>query len=121
MFDSLDAGESISFRGTYKVVDVHGHVVSARIDIRVDGLNDGPTFTVLRGSATVVEAINAAAQNIAPIKGALVVSDKDVGDKLDAKVVGTPTLTYSGGALPAVRQSWRLECAERVEVDRRRL
>src|SRR5262245_33524861 len=31
----------------------------------------------------------------------MAVTDPDVGDTLTASIVGTPTLTYSGGALPA--------------------
>ena len=39
-------------------------------------------------------------QDVAPIHGALRVTDTDVGDTLTARVVGTPTLTYSGWAIP---------------------
>ena len=53
--------------------------------------------------ATFVEAINASAQNLPAVQGSLVVNDADIGNTLDAKIVGAPTLTYSAGngQLPA--------------------
>ena len=103
IFDSLRLGQSTSFQGTYRVADSSGAVTSANINITVDGLNDGPSFTVRNGTATFVEAINASAQNLPAVQGSLVVSDADIGNTLDAKIVGAPTLTYSAGngQLPA--------------------
>ena len=97
MFDSLRLGQSTSFQGTYRVADLSGAVTSANINIRVDGLNDGPSFTVRNGTATFIEAINASAQNLPAVQGSLVVNDADIGNTLDAKIVGAPTLTYSAG------------------------
>ena len=103
MFDSLRLGQSTTFQGVYRVTDVAGTSESANITIRVDGLNDGPQFSVLKGRATFIEAINASAQNLPAVQGSLVVNDADIGNTLDAKIVGTPTLTYSAGngQLPA--------------------
>ena len=85
------------------MADWSGAVTSANINIRVDGLNDGPRFSVRNGRATFIEAINASAQNLPAVQGSLVVNDADIGNTLDAKIVGTPTLTYSAGngQLPA--------------------
>ena len=103
MFNSLRLGQSTSFQGTYRVANSSGAVTSANIDVRVDGLNDGPSFTVRNGTASFVEAINASAQNLPAVQGSLVVKDADIGNTLDAKIVGAPTLTYSAGngQLPA--------------------
>ena len=97
MFDSLRLGQSTTFQGVYRVSDVAGTSASANITIRVDGLNDGPRFSILNGRATFTEAINASAQNLPAVQGSLVVNDADIGNTLDAKIVGTPTLTYSAG------------------------
>ena len=79
------------------------------------------SFTVLNGRATFIEAINASAQNLPAVQGSLVVNDADIGNTLDAKIVGTPTLTYSGGAASGGQQPVGLDQPERVEVDGRRL
>ena len=103
MFDSLRLGQSTSFQGVYHVSDAAGTSATANITIRVDGLNDGPRFLVRNGSAIFIEAINASAQNLPAVQGSLVVNDADIGNTLDAKIVGAPTLTYSAGngQLPA--------------------
>ena len=63
---------------------------------------DLPSFVVDvdPADARTVERIDASAQDVRPIHGVLRVTDTDVGDTLTARVVGTPRLTYSGGALP---------------------
>src|SRR5262245_43001521 len=40
-FQALVAGQSVSFSGTYRVADNTGAGATARINITVDGLNDG--------------------------------------------------------------------------------
>ena len=81
MFNSLDAAESICSGRTYKVVDVHGHVVSARIDIRVDGsrMTDRPS-RCCAGPRLSSRRSTPPRRTLPPIKAAFVVADADIGD-----------------------------------------
>ena len=49
--------------------------------------------------ARFTEAVDASAQNLPATQRPILINDSDSGDALTAQVVGTPTMTYSGGAL----------------------
>ena len=100
LFNSLRLGQTTSFLATYEVQDARGQLAEAQVTITVEGLNDRPTFHIMGPRLPIFEALNASGQNIAPIYGRLVVSDTDAGDLLVPHIVGSPTLTYSGGAIP---------------------
>ena len=100
LFNSLRLGQTTSFLATYEVQDARGQLAEAQVTITVEGLNDRPTFHIMGPRLPIFEALNASGQNIAPIYGRLVVSDTDAGDLLVPHIVGSPTLTNSGGAIP---------------------
>src|SRR5687768_9451350 len=55
-FNSLQAGQSVSFQGTYSIGEGSGALASARINITVDGQNDRPSFTIRNRNTPFIEA-----------------------------------------------------------------
>ncbi|OCW56502.1 tandem-95 repeat protein [Hoeflea olei] len=70
------------------------------VSLTVTAVNDAPTLSITQPAA-VSEAVDAHAQDIAPVSGSLSVSDPDIGDTLTASVGAGPVLVWSGGALSA--------------------
>ena len=71
---------------------------AANVDPAVTAVNDVPVLSSTTNPAAVVEATNAAAQNLTAISGSFVVTDEDVGDTLTASVVGSPTVQLDGAS-----------------------
>ena len=92
---------------TVTVTDDFGASVTQPVTIVIQGTNDPPEpaptpglLGALSGAALFLEATDASAQDLLPRSGTVAVADSDIGDTLTATIFGTPTLTYSGGALP---------------------
>ena len=97
----LAAGDQVKIVYNVVVTDDFGASKTQAVTIIINGTNDGLTVTPLTGQSQFIEALNASAQNLPPTQGILRISDADSGNSLTAQIVGTPTLTYSAGALPA--------------------
>jgi VCBS repeat-containing protein len=90
---------------TVTIDDGEGGTVDQLITITITGTNDTPTLAAIAAPTPITEAVNASAQDIAPVNGTLSVTDVDVGDTLTAMLSGTPTVAWSGGALSAAQQT----------------
>ncbi len=97
----LAAGQTKVETFSFNVLDGQGGSVARTVSVTVTGTNDAPILAAITSPSAVLEAVNASAQDIAPIIGALSVADADVGNTLTASIAGTPTLVWSGGALTA--------------------
>ena len=97
---ALTEGGTIEDSFTYTVSDGKGGTDTAVVNLTIAGTNDAPVLSITQPAA-VAEAIDAHAQDIAPVSGSLSVTDADIGDTLTASVTGAPTLVWSGGTLTA--------------------
>lgn len=99
--EALKAGAADTF--TFTVSD--GSSSSSTVfTVNIAGVNDTPELSA-PPTTPVAEAIDAAAQDIAPVTGDLIVSDRDIGDTLTASVVDTQLALSGGGALTDAQQA----------------
>lgn len=99
--EALKAGAADAF--TFTVSD--GNSSSTTVfTVNLAGANDTPELAVPT-TTPVAEGSNAAAQDIAPVSGDLIVSDRDIGDTLTASVVDTQLALSGGGALTDAQQA----------------
>jgi len=96
--DFLRAGQSLSITYVVKVNDGTTDSATQNVSFTITGTNDGPVLSDTTDPTAVSEAGDASAQNLAAITGSFSVSDLDVGDALDASVVGDATVTLDGNA-----------------------
>ena len=90
---------------TYTLTDGDGDVSDpATVSLTVNSVNDAPAIAAYQSGQGYVEvAGDSSAQDIAAVHGWIRVIDVDVGDTLTGEIVGTPTITWSGGELPAAQ------------------
>ncbi|WP_338831730.1 VCBS domain-containing protein [Bradyrhizobium sp. 27S5] len=82
---------------TLTTLDQNGFVTTTTLTFGVP--NHAPVLSGVTATdpTTVAELTDASAQNLAPIHGTLTVTDLDAGNTLTASVVGSPSVTVSGG------------------------
>src|SRR5207245_1707296 len=97
--DFLREGQTLTVDYTVKINDGIADSGTQHVIITVTGTNDTPVFSAVTATdpTNIAELTDASSQDLAPIHGTLTVSDKDVGDTLTASVVGSPSVTVSGG------------------------
>ena len=96
----MDTGDQVKIVYNVRVTDDFGAFKTQPVTITINGTNDGLTVTPPATTNPFTELLDASAQNLPPTSRSFQVTDPDLGDTLSAQIVGTPTLTYSGGALP---------------------
>ncbi len=103
--DRLGAGDSVTEIFTIRVLDQSGGgTIEQFVTITLTGTNDVPVLSAatltVAGSDLIVEATNAAAQDLAPVSGTLTVSDVDsyTADILTASVTGDAVVKLNGNA-----------------------
>ncbi|CAN5277520.1 hypothetical protein BH10PSE11_BH10PSE11_04100 [soil metagenome] len=69
---------------------------SGTVTLNVTAVNDAPVITSVTPPPDQTEALNASAQDIAPITGILTVLDADVGDTLTASIAGNAVIKLNG-------------------------
>ena len=112
----LGLGDQVKIVYNVRVTDDFGAFKTQPVTITIRGTNDGLVLGPAPAQAGFTEAIDASAQNLPPIQRSLLVTDADSGDALTAQFVGTPTMTYSGGALPPGNNLSALIDPERADV-----
>jgi VCBS repeat-containing protein len=95
-FNYLRAGQSLQLVYTLTVNDGHGGTDTQTVAITVTGTNDAPVLSDTINPSAVAELSDASAQNLSAITGNFSVTDLDVGDTLDASVVGGATVLLDG-------------------------
>jgi VCBS repeat-containing protein len=102
-YDSLVAGEALVLTIPFTASDATSTSAPANLVITVTGTNDVPVLSDTSNPAPVAELADASAQNLAPILGSFAVTDLDVGDTLDASIVGGAVVLLNGNpfVLPA--------------------
>jgi VCBS repeat-containing protein len=102
-FNYLRAGQTLQLVYTLTVSDGNGGTDTEAVTLTITGTNDAPVLTDTSDPAAVVELGNASAQDLAAINGSFSVTDLDIGDTLDASVVGGAVVQLNGSpfALPA--------------------
>ena len=101
--NALRAGEAYQDTFLYAIQLGNGTISYAKVTINLTGENDGPALSDTTDPVAVAEAGDASAQDLAEITGSFAVTDLDVGDELDASVVGSPVVLLGGNpfVLPA--------------------
>ncbi len=91
--DFLREGQALTITYDVQVSDGTANSNVQPLTITITGKNDAPVLAPVTGPAAVpVTAGNSSAQDIAPIHGALLTTDKDVGDTLTASIIGSPVV-----------------------------
>ena len=99
--DFLRANQTLTLTYTVAIGDGTTTSNTQPLVVTVTGTNDAPVLSGAASPAAIPEAANASAQDLV-LHGALLVTDKDVGDTLSASVVGSPAVTLNGPfSLPA--------------------
>ncbi|MBR0778071.1 VCBS domain-containing protein [Bradyrhizobium diazoefficiens] len=96
----LRAGQTVTETYAVTIGDGHGGLASRNVTVTITGEEDAPVLAA--ASAGTREETDAAAQH-ATLRGALAVTDPDIGDTLTASIVNAPVVTLDGHAftLPA--------------------
>ena len=99
-FDFLGEGKTLELMYTLKATDssLPPAFDNQTVTIIIAGTNDAPVLSAIVAPPSQAEAGDAHAQDIAPITGILAVADKDVGDTLQASIVGSPVVRLDGAA-----------------------
>lgn len=99
-FDFLGEGKTLELTYTLKATDssLPPAFDTQTVTIIIAGTNDAPVLSAIVAPSSLAEAGDAHAQDIAPIAGILAVADKDVGDTLQASIVGSPVVELDGAA-----------------------
>ena len=95
-FNYLRAGQSLQLTYTLTVDDNHGGTDTQTVTVTVTGTNDAPVLSDTTDPSAVLELGDASAQNLSPIIGSFSVTDLDIGDTLDASVIGGATVLLNG-------------------------
>ena len=101
--DFLRAGDSLTITYTVQVNDGTANSGTQTVTFTLTGTNDAPVLSDTTDPAAVPELADASAQNLSAIAGSFSVTDLDVGDTLDASVVGSAVVLLDGNpfVLPA--------------------
>ena len=91
--DFLREGQTLTITYNVQVNDGTANSNTQPLTITITGKNDAPVLASVSAPAAVpVLAANSSSQDIAPIHGALLTTDKDAGDTLTASISGSPVI-----------------------------